>query len=105
MLLRVDRWNTKLKGNGMNISINSIGAGVKTFCTGEQAAVAGKKTEDAKDGNEGLKVSDVRNIDVLVGSEPVADVPAGEMVRDDGLGRLVSSAFNLPPPPMPDFLA
>ena len=30
----------------------------------------------------------------LVSAEPVAD---------DALGKLVNSAFNLPPPPMPDF--
>ena len=39
----------------------------------------------------------------LVSAEPVAAVPDAALVRDDALGKLVNSAFNLPPPPMPDF--
>ena len=39
----------------------------------------------------------------LASAEPVADVPAAELVRDDALGQLVKAAFNLPPPPMPAF--
>lgn len=32
-----------------------------------------------------------------------ATIPDSALTRDDPLGRLVSSAFTLPPPPMPDF--
>ena len=32
-----------------------------------------------------------------------AAIPESALSRDDDLGRLVSAAFNLPPPPMPDF--
>ena len=32
-----------------------------------------------------------------------AEIPAAALSRDDALGRLVGEAFNLPPPPMPDF--
>ena len=39
----------------------------------------------------------------LESSEPVADVPADALSRDDALGKLVNSVFNLPPPPMPTF--
>ena len=35
--------------------------------------------------------------------EPVAEVPAAALARDDKLGVLVGAAFNLPPPAMPDF--
>ena len=35
--------------------------------------------------------------------EPVAEVPAAALVRDDKLGMLVDAAFNLQPPAMPDF--
>ena len=34
-----------------------------------------------------------------------AAIPEAELSRDDDLGRLVTAAFNLPPPPMPDFSA
>lgn len=36
-------------------------------------------------------------------SEPVARVPESALRRNDDLGNLVNSAFNLPPPPMPTF--
>ena len=39
----------------------------------------------------------------LASAEPVADVSDAALSRDDALGKLVSSAFNLPPPPMPAF--
>lgn len=32
-----------------------------------------------------------------------ATIPPETFSRDDGLGRLVASAFTLPPPPMPEF--
>ena len=32
-----------------------------------------------------------------------AEIPDSALTRDDSLGKLVLSAFNLPPPPMPDF--
>lgn len=40
----------------------------------------------------------------IASGEPVADVPASELRRDDALGQLVNSVFTLPPPPMPNFL-
>ena len=36
-------------------------------------------------------------------AEPTAKVPDAALSRDDDLGRFVNSAFNLPPPPMPNF--
>lgn len=42
-------------------------------------------------------------LDALGKSEPLAEVPDAALSRDDELGRLVSAAFNLPPPPMPEF--
>ncbi len=32
-----------------------------------------------------------------------AAIPAEALTRDDALGKLVGSAFALPPPPMPNF--
>ena len=42
-------------------------------------------------------------VDALRNSEPVAEVPDVALSRDDAIGRLVTAAFNLPPPPMPAF--
>ena len=39
----------------------------------------------------------------LPSAEPVGEVPEGVLSRDDELGKLMSAAFNLPPPPMPSF--
>ena len=39
----------------------------------------------------------------LASAEPVLDIPDEALLRDDPLGKLVSSVFNLPPPPMPQF--
>ena len=89
----------------MNINFNNIDIGTKAFGVGEQAAVESQKIDGGQVASQGLKFSGVQSVDVLVGSEPVVDVPTGELVRDDALGNLVSSAFNLPPPPMPNFQA
>ena len=39
----------------------------------------------------------------VVRSEPTAEVPAEALRRDDDLGKMISSAFDLKPPPMPEF--
>ena len=44
-------------------------------------------------------------VDALRSSEPVAEVPDAALSRDDAIGKLVTAAFNLPPPPMPAFSA
>lgn len=84
----------------MNVNFSNIGAGTGIFGTGQKI-----EGQPAKIARQDLRLSDSQAFDVLMGSEPVADVPAGELVRDDGLGRLVLSAFNLPPPPMPEFVS
>ena len=61
--------------------------------------------EKAKVANPDLRFSGVQSLDPLQGSEPVTEVPAAELSREDDLGKLVSAAFNLPPPPMPNFNA
>jgi len=33
----------------------------------------------------------------------ISNVPDAALDRNDALGRLISSAFNMPPPPMPAF--
>ena len=87
----------------MDLNINNIGIGTGAFGIGDQMNVGSQNTERAKMESKDVKLSSTQSFDVLRGSEPVADVPAGALVRDDDLGRLVSSAFNLPAPPMPAF--
>ena len=87
----------------MNVNFSNIGIGTGAF--GGSQNVEGLKVESqkAKTDSQDLRLSPSPTLDVLRGSEPVSDVPAGELVRNDDLGNLVSFAFNLPPPPMPNF--
>ena len=41
--------------------------------------------------------------DPVQSAEPTADVPESELRRDDALGKLVDTAFNLQAPPLPKF--
>ena len=66
----------------------------------QQAQSAQTKAASQQSSALGVRASEV---DVLRQSEPVMDVPESALKRDDELGRLVNRAFNLPPPPMPDF--
>ena len=90
----------------MNINFNNIGIRSAAFGIGDQVTAESQRPEGQKP--NGLKLSSTENLqvnDLLGGSEPVAEVPAEALVRDDRLGRLVASAFCLPAPPMPDFKA
>ena len=69
---------------------NGVGAGVEP------------KGADAKTVSRGA-VTFTNAPAALASAEPVADVSDAALSRDDALGKLVSSAFNLPPPPMPAF--
>lgn len=94
----------------MEININSNGFG--NFGMGREGLDmtridVKRETLDASQASRLLSASssfssDARIAD-LSSSEPVADVPDAVLSRDDALGRLVGEAFNLPPPPMPDF--
>ena len=89
----------------MNINFNNIGVGNGTFGIGQMAGGQKAEGEKAKIANQDLQLSGAQAFDPLQSCEPITDVPAVELSRDDNLGKLVSSAFNLPPPPMPDFNA
>ena len=41
--------------------------------------------------------------DAIAAAEPLTDIPENALSRDDDLGRLISSAYCLQPPPMPNF--
>ena len=76
------------------LDANVVGAGSETKAT----TGAGAKRE-AHDRVIFTRVQP----DGIASSEPVADVPDEALSRDDELGKLMSTAFNLPPPPMPTF--
>ena len=40
----------------------------------------------------------------LSSAEPTADIPDSALRRDDDLGKLVNSVFNMMPPQMPNFV-
>ena len=93
----------------MEINFNS-GVNLSNVDTLKVEGQAANATESAAKGSKGSKVStgaslNVRSssVDVLKGSEPTAEVPESALTRDDDLGKLLSSAFNLAPPPMPNF--
>ena len=87
----------------MNVNFNNIGIGTGAF--GGSQSVKDQKVESQRTevANQDLRLSPPTTLDVLQGSEPVSDVPSKELVRNDGLGKLVAFAYNLPPPPMPNF--
>jgi len=92
----------------MNIDFGNIASRNGTFGIGNPPVAEGEKAESRKAAGPAprpsdLRLSDASSFDPLRGSEPVADVPASALSRDDDLGRLVASAFNLPPPPAPPF--
>ena len=87
----------------MNVNFNNIGIGSHAYGIGDQAKIDGAKVEGQKTVGQDVKLSDAQSFDVIRGSEPVAEVPDSALMRDDELGRLVSSAFNFPPPAMPEF--
>ncbi len=45
----------------------------------------------------------ISNISADEESSIGSDIPDTALSRQDALGKLVNSAFNLPPPPMPQF--
>ena len=87
----------------MDINFNNIGIGNGAYGIGDLAKIDGTKVEGQKTVGQDIKLSGAQSFDVIRGSEPVAEVPDSALTRDDELGRLVSSAFNFPPPAMPEF--
>jgi hypothetical protein len=83
-------------GNAPRVNIDS-GAAI-----GRDVALGGevKSENNVKGGLQNLKAA---SLDTLQKSEPVAHVPDSALSRDDELGKLVSTAFTLPAPSMPDF--
>ena len=92
----------------MEISFNgNLGIGretgdVRTLGAGCDAATDAAKASDFASLRLSRQSSQSQPAD-LASSEPVVSVPSDALSRDDALGKLVNSVFNLPPPPMPAF--
>jgi len=98
----------------MEINLNSNGFGNVEFGPkgsdfdaaakplGTQAATA-STTARANACKPSITAARRQSIETLRDSEPVANVPDSALSRDDALGKLVNSAFSLPPPVMPTF--
>ena len=96
----------------MEINLNSNGFGNIGMGRGMSETTvsdAGLETIDASQASrvKSLHVSNPSSSvqsAVLASAEPVTEVPDEALLRDDALGKLMSTAFNLPPPPMPSFV-
>ena len=92
----------------MDINLNNNGfgnVGMGRATMGANAVGPGAEAKDvdaARDAKNAVTFTDARPA-ALAAAEPLADVPDAALSRDDALGKLVSAAFNLPPPPMPSF--
>ena len=86
----------------MNINLNNIGIRPEMMGTGT-VSVESETVKASKVSRETPNLEITAGVAGLENSEPVADVPASALERNDALGNLVNSAFNLPPPPMPAF--
>ena len=78
--------------------------GVMAETASEGVAGARHSTRDtshAADSMSNLTIGE--GIAALASAEPTADVPDAALRRDDNLGNLINTVFDLPPPPMPDF--
>lgn len=86
----------------MNINLNNIAVGPGTIGAG--VVDAERATAEASQFTRATPGLEITAASVALGApEPVADVPASALVRNDALGSLVNSAFSFPPPPMPAF--
>lgn len=82
-------------GGNMGVKLEPSGAGVENVQrTAADAAQASPFASNLTIG-EGIAG--------LSSAEPTAAVPESALSKDDDLGKMVSAAFNLQAPPMPNF--
>lgn len=86
------------KGLNLNWGIGQNDAGVKGV--GAQQGASGVSAGELT--KAGLTITQT-----VASSEDIAaaNITDAMLARDDALGKLVNSAFSLPPPPMPNFAA
>ena len=81
-----------------NIGNLGLGQGIPDM----QGVDAGLSAQDAQ--KPGTPAFTITNAAASPEAVEAATIPESALSRDDDLGKLVSAAFNLPPPPMPNFL-
>ena len=85
--------------NRNNCGYTNVGGVMETIAAGEANEASGK--------SQTARVSPSLTITEDAATLGEASIPVNlanvELVRDDPIGKLVNSAFNLPPPPMPEF--
>ena len=86
------------------MDINLVNIGVNSGMVGAGGVHADRTAADSArifDAKSSLTIGS--RVEGALPGEPVAEVSADALTRDDKLGMLVNAAFNLPPPAMPDF--
>jgi len=84
--------------NSGNIGNLGAGRGISDM----QGVDAGLAAQDAQ--KPGAPVFTITEAVASPEDVEAAAIPESALSRDDDLGKLVTTAFNLPPPPMPNFL-
>jgi len=85
----------------MNINLNTNHASTPYA---ENGLTGVQQTAEASTNGAKLKPVNVTMSKAeTAGIEPTATIPDSALVRDDPLGKIVETAFSLPPPPMPAF--
>jgi len=83
----------------LNINVNSgLNNAAAIMAGGPQQPANAEKASDGKMANMTITHAAVAPEDVAA-----AGIPDEALLRDDALGKLVASAFSMPPPPMPIF--
>jgi hypothetical protein len=87
----------------MEVNVNNLGIRHEILNAGATGASGGPADAPRSSGvKANLKITS-RTADGVSSMEPTATIPDAALSRDDDIGKLVKSAFNLPPPPMPNF--
>lgn len=88
----------------MEINLGKLGGGIGVGREALETKATEVKSADASAAARtaaNLSITDAKAS--VASGEPVGAVPESALRRDDDIGKLVSAAFSLPPPPMPDF--
>ncbi len=84
----------------MEINLNT-----SNISFGNLAGIADTKAAEATEKKSAFPSGGLKITNGAASAEDVqaAGIPESALSRDDALGKLMSQAFNLPPPPMPKF--
>ena len=85
--------NININNGFGNMTVGQLGGG-----EAPQQVDSPKAAQQPKD----LTITE-RDKAMPIGEPDIEGVSDETLLRDDPLGKLVMAAFNLPPPPMPDF--